>query len=117
VCTNGDNVADAFVASDEGKLARQRPITQTGVEICVAHASAVHLKKTLSRGEVIWLLHRMVIFNANRCVVGVDYSGLLNSWDLLRHRTSSEREKSFTRGILYDTTLNLERPRDKGEPE
>jgi hypothetical protein len=92
VCTNGDNLANAFVPPNEWELAREWPIAHTGVEVCVAHASAIHLEKTLSWSEVLWLLHRIVISDADRCVVRLNDSGLLCPWDVFGHCMSSESE-------------------------
>jgi hypothetical protein len=51
----------------------------------VAHAGAVHLDETLSRSELLWLLHWMVILDEDGRVGGYDESGLLSFWDANGH--------------------------------
>jgi hypothetical protein len=61
VCANGDDVTDTFVATDEGELVSKWPVALAGVQVRVAHSGALHLDEALSWGELVWLLHRMVI--------------------------------------------------------
>jgi hypothetical protein len=63
VRANSDDLANTFVATDEWELARKRPVAQAGMQVGVAHAGAVHLDETLSRFELFWLFHRMVILD------------------------------------------------------
>ena len=51
----------------------------------MAHAGAVHLDETLSRGELLLLLHRMVILDNDGCIRGYDESGLLGFGDACSH--------------------------------
>jgi hypothetical protein len=51
----------------------------------VAHAGTVHLDETLSRGELLWLLHRMVILDDDGGIGGYDESGLLDFGNASRH--------------------------------
>ena len=82
---NSDDFADAFVTADKREFVRKWPVAKAGVQVGVAYASAVHLDEALSWSEFLWLLHRVVIPDADGCIGRHDNSGLLCSWDVMRH--------------------------------
>jgi hypothetical protein len=69
VCANGYDVADPFVPTDEREFGRERPVTLAGVQVRVAHASALQLDETFSRGEFLRLLDWIVVLDLYRRVV------------------------------------------------
>ena len=69
MCANGYDVPDPFVPADEWEFARKRPVTFASMQVCVTHASAIHLDETFSRGELFRLLDRVVVLNLYRRVV------------------------------------------------
>jgi hypothetical protein len=85
VRTNCDDLADAFMTTDERELVSEWPVTLAGVQVSVTYASAMHLDQTFPRSELVWLLHRIVIPDRDGCVGRYDDSGLLGSWDVVRH--------------------------------
>jgi hypothetical protein len=85
VCADSNDIANTFVATNKWELVGKRPIALTGMQVGVAHAGTVHLDETLSRSELFWLLHWIVILDENGFVGGYDDSGLLGFWDAKRH--------------------------------
>jgi hypothetical protein len=85
VRANCDDLADAFVAADERELVSEWPVTIAGVQVGVAYASAMHLDETFPWSELVWLFHRIVVPDGDGCVGRYDDSGLLGSWDVVRH--------------------------------
>ena len=65
------------------------------MQVRVAHAGAVHLDETLSRGELLWLLHRMVTLDEDGGVGGYDESGLLG----FRYADARRHYKNKTIGV------------------
>lgn len=90
--TNCDDLADAFVTADERELVREWPVTLASVQVGVAHASAMHLDETFPWSELVGLLHRIVVPDRDGCVGRYDDSGLLGSWDVVRHWRRDEGE-------------------------
>lgn len=57
------------------------PVALAGAQVGVAYASAMHLDEVFSWSELVWLLHRIVVFETDGCIGRHDDSGLLGSWD------------------------------------
>lgn len=64
---DSDDAANTFVATDEGRLRWDGPVTLGGVQVRVAHARALHLDEALAWCEILRLLHGEV---------GLDFEGV-----------------------------------------
>lgn len=61
VCANGYDIANSFVPTNEREFGLERPVALAGVQVCVAHASAMQLDETLSWGKFLRLLYWIVV--------------------------------------------------------
>ena len=66
------------------------------MQVCVAHTGAVHLDETLSQGELLWLLHWMVILDKDGGIGGYDKSSLLG----FRYANASRHYRRRPRVVL-----------------
>ncbi len=85
MCADSDDFTNAFVTTDEGEFVSKWPVALAGVQVRVAYASAIHLDETLSWSELLWLLHRIVVLDADGCIGRYDDGSLLSSWDVMTH--------------------------------
>lgn len=111
VRANGDNDADTlriefnyyyhtmssdcnahFVTTDEGGLSGYRPVVLRSVKIGVADTGAVELDETFTRGEVLWLLDWVIIFDG-KVTEGFDDGGFLDLGDCIGHIRMSTSEE------------------------
>ncbi len=88
VLANGDDFADTLVATDERRHGLDGPVTERGVQICVADTGAEHLEETFAGGEVLWRLHGVVLIStgapavatmATFCVAGRTRLGMVRA--------------------------------------
>jgi len=101
VRTNGNDLTNTFMPTNEWELVRQGPVPLAGVQVRVAHAGTVHLNETLSRGELLGLLHRMVILDKDGRIGRYDESSLLGFGDANRHYGG--REYGYAEAFYTDT--------------
>ncbi len=108
VRTNGNDLTNTFMPTNEWELVRQGPVPLAGVQVRVAHAGTVHLNETLSRGELLGLLHRMVILDKDGRIGRYDESSLLGFGDANRHYGG--REYGYAEAFYTDTGETRPRP-------
>ena len=85
MCYKSDGLTNAFVTADEWQFGSKWPGSLAGMQVRVADAIALHLDETFSWSELVWLLHRIVVFEIDGCVGRHDDSSSLGSWDVMRH--------------------------------
>ena len=61
VLANGNDLADTLVATDKGRYGLDGPVTERGVQVCVADTGAEHLEETFAGGEILGRLHGVVL--------------------------------------------------------
>ncbi len=105
MCADGYDVANPFVPADERDFGRERPVTLAGMQVRVAHASAMQLDETLSRSELLGLLDRIVMPDLYGRVVRHDDGGLLGLWDLWGHYYKREKGLLVMRVIVYPRSI------------
>ena len=69
MCANSYNLADPLMPADEWEFGCKGPVALARVQVRVAYASAMQLDETLSRGELLRLLDRVVFPDLNGRIV------------------------------------------------
>lgn len=83
--SDGDNLADTFVSTDNRGLGLQWPICFADVEICVTDPGTDHLDETFARPKIGWLCYGEVALDHHR-LLGARYDCRnLSLWDLIGH--------------------------------
>ena len=72
------------MAADERRLRGDGPVALRGVQVGVADTGAVELDETFTRGEVLWLLDWVIIFDG-KVTEGFDDGGFLDLGDCIGH--------------------------------
>lgn len=81
VLANGNDFSNTLVASNERNLWWDGPVTLGSMEIGMAHSRAMETDKAFARGELVRLLHWIVISDLYSCTSGLDDGSLLNLGD------------------------------------